>query len=235
MISVLIVEDDQMVAKLNKHYVESVQGFEVVGVANDGEKAWKFINHNNVDLIILDIHMAKVDGLAFLKEMRKKLIQADVIFVTAAQESETIDEGLKLGAVDYLIKPFEYERMKSALENYERRYHLLRKEHVIKQEDIDKITTKNPTHNQRPLPKGLHEKTLKKVRRYMQDHKDELLTSDEVAAELEFSRVTVRRYLEYLVSIGELTLEIEYGSIGRPSNKYKMRLNSEGVSVPTEL
>lgn len=221
MIHVLIVEDDPMVAKLNKCYVESVEGFKVVNTVNDGEKALEFLKKQDVDLIILDIYMPQLDGISFLKEMRKNSIEADVLFVTAAKETDKIDAGLKLGAIDYLIKPFEYDRMRKSLENYTERYNVLRSEDVIKQEDIDKITTKNPLGHTELPPKGLHQKTLKRVRKIMKENRGKLVSSGEIAEKIGVSRVTIRRYLEYLVSIQEIILEIEYGGIGRPNHRYK--------------
>ncbi|WP_026478595.1 response regulator [Alkaliphilus transvaalensis] len=221
MIRVLIVEDDPMVAQLNKRFVESIEGFKVLGVASNGEDALMFLKNNLVDLIILDVYMPKIDGLSVLKEMRKKFIKADVILVTAAKETENIDEALKLGAVDYLIKPFEFERLKSSLENYLLRYKLLQSKNTIQQEDIDRITKSSKIQNDAPLQKGLHRATLERIRGFMKKNDKESLTSEEIAEKVGMSRVTVRRYLEYLTTTEEIKLEVEYGSIGRPSHLYK--------------
>lgn len=223
MIKVLIVEDDPMVLSINKKYVGTVEGFKVVATAENGKDALEYLKKHSVDLIILDVYMPKLDGINFLKELRRRLINADVILVTASKEGESIDEALKLGAVDYLIKPFEYERLKSALENYIGRYQLLRGSNIIKQEDIDRITKRSNHLIENTLQKGLHKKTLERIRGFMKNNKEVYFTSEEVSEKLEVSRVTVRRYLEYLVSIDELKLEIEYGSIGRPSHLYKYR------------
>ena len=82
MINILIVEDDPMVSDLNKRYINSVEGFKVIGQARDGEAAMKFCRVHDVDLIILDIYMPKMDGLMFLQDLRKRKMDIDVILVT---------------------------------------------------------------------------------------------------------------------------------------------------------
>ncbi len=221
MIRVLIVEDDPMVAYLNEKYVSQLSQFKIVGKVNNGEEALHYLNNNACDLVILDVYMPKVDGIEVLKEIRKNFIKVDVIFVTAAKEHEIIDQALKLGAVDYLVKPFEFDRFKQALESYLVRHDLLLKKSQITQHDIDRMTK---MESKRPgeLPKGLQQKTLDKVMIALSEHQEEFLCADEVADLVGISRVTVRRYLEYQESIGALTCEIKYGSVGRPSYVYKM-------------
>ncbi|KGG81283.1 hypothetical protein Y919_01275 [Caloranaerobacter azorensis H53214] len=221
MIKVLIVEDDPMVAELNKRYVESVDGFSVVGIVSNGEEAMNFCRKNEVDLIILDIYMPKVDGINFLKEIRRRFMMIDVILVTASRETQNIDAALKLGAVDYLIKPFEYERLKKALENYADRCRVLQSSKPVKQEEIDAITKVCKMHENNNLKKGLHKKTLQRIRDFMKKHHNEYLTAEIIAEDIALSKVTVRRYLEYMESIGEVEIEVEYGSVGRPSHLYK--------------
>ncbi len=219
--NVLIVEDDPMVAQINKNYVESVEGFKVIGIATNGGNAMEFFKKNRIDLIILDIYMSKVDGISLLKEIRQKNMMCDVIMVTAAKESDKIDDALKLGVIDYLIKPFEYERLKKSLENYLNRYNLFKKKGSMKQEDIDKITMGTISLSGDNLPKGLNKMTLDRVTRYLEANRNKLLSSEEISDRLGVTKVTVRRYMDYLEKIGLIKQEIEYGSIGRPSYKYR--------------
>lgn len=221
MIKVLIVEDDPMVAQINRRYIETLNEFKVAQVVPNGEEALKFLRSNVVDLIVLDVYMPKLDGIMLLKELRRVSILSDVILVTAAKETGIIDEALSLGAVDYLIKPFEYDRLKKSLENYLVRYNLLHDKKEFRQEDIDKITNKVSSNAAGELAKGLHKKTLERIRGFMELNNERFVTSEEVAEEMKVSRVTTRRYLEYLASIGEVVTEVEYGSIGRPSYLYK--------------
>ena len=106
MYKVLIVEDDPMVAMINEQYVCRHKSFSVVGKCKDGDKALKFINENPVDLIILDVFMPHTDGFETLRQLRKEQCLVDVIMVTAANDRESLEQGLHLGVVDYLVKPF---------------------------------------------------------------------------------------------------------------------------------
>lgn len=221
MIKILIVEDDPMVAELNKRFIETIQGFKIVGIVRDGEEALHYLMNKKVDLMILDVYMPRLDGISLLKKIRNQFISVDVILVTAAKETDNINEVLKLGAVDYLIKPFEYERLKSSLENYKARFQLLKNNGIVEQADIDIITKSDIKNRATTLQKGLHKKTLERVRHIMNTKDGGVVTSGDIADKMQVSKVTIRRYLEYLITIGEVKLEIEYGALGRPSHLYK--------------
>ncbi|MCG8483098.1 MAG: response regulator [Clostridia bacterium] len=175
MINVLIVEDDPMVAELNKRYIQSVEGFSVMGIVSNGEDALNFCKKNKVELILLDIYIPKIDGIHFLKELRRRCMMIDVILVTASKESQNIDAALKLGATDYLIKPFEYERLKKSLESYLKQYKLLHSADTVKQEDLDKIRINFEMQGDNELIKGLHKNTLERIRTLMKDNGKEYL------------------------------------------------------------
>lgn len=220
MIRVLIVEDDPMVAQLNKNYVDSIEGFRVETIAENGEDALRLLNSQEFDLLILDIFMPKVDGLKLMKIIRERQMIIDVILVTAAKEVENIDEVLRLGAIDYLIKPFGYQRFKKSLLNYKERHFLLKSKKIIGQQDIDLIIDRKQTAQNKELQKGLHEKTLSRVRRLVSIYNKQSFSCDEMALKLGVSSVTLRRYLEYMSQIGEVKIDIEYGNVGRPSYVY---------------
>lgn len=219
MIKVLIVDDDPMVADINKRFISSVDGFEVVGIVNDGATAIGFCRKTNVDLAILDIFMPRMDGLHLLGEMRRRFPNIDVIFVTASKEMKHIDEGMKLGAVDYLIKPFEYERLRQSLEKYRDRFKWMERNKEVDQKDLDQYMTWS-FGNRTQVRKGLHEKTLMRLRNYLDTKKRIGLSSDMIADDLHMSKVTIRRYLEYLEEVGEVKKEMVYGTVGRPSYEY---------------
>lgn len=227
MINVLIVEDDPMVAQINRKYTESIGGFKVVGICNNGKEALENIKSKQVQLIILDLYMPKMDGIDFLKEIRKEHVMTDVVMVTAAHETNKLNEVLKLGAIDYLVKPFEYERFKEALNKFKLRYELLQGKTIINQEDIDKITNQNSVSLGEDFQKGINERTLYRIKNFIKDYKSECFTSEEIAEEMKLSRVTIRRYLEYMASFGELIRDIEYGEVGRPKTKYKASLDNK--------
>lgn len=219
MVKVLIVEDDPMVAQINKSYIESVEGFKVLNILKDGKEALEFLDENHVDLIILDIYMPRVDGLSFLMELRKRLITCDVIMVTAAKEVEKIQDAMELGVLDYLIKPFEYERLKRSLENYKLRKKLYKTKKSLGQEDIDSII--GVTSLDDVLPKGLNEITMDKILLFIGSNRLKSMTADEIAKEVGVTNVTIRRYMNYLETRGIIKRESEYGSLGRPCYRYR--------------
>ncbi len=116
MYKVLIVEDDPMVAMINEQYIGRNKKFCVAGKCKDGKGALEFLENNEVDLLILDVFMPYMDGFETLRQIRKKQISVDVIMVTAANDRESLEEALHLGIVDYLVKPFTFERFCMALD-----------------------------------------------------------------------------------------------------------------------
>ena len=125
MINVLVVEDDPMVAQLHEHYLSQIKGFNLSDVANNGDMALKLLSKKSYDLLILDIFMPTMDGLQLLAKIREYGFDVDVIIVSAANDKDKIKQALRLGAVDYIIKPFEFERLNLALNNYLKRYHIV--------------------------------------------------------------------------------------------------------------
>ncbi|WP_032123417.1 response regulator [Clostridium amazonitimonense] len=219
MISVIVVDDDMMVADLNKSYVENIQGFEVRKVLNNGEDALRYLMNNEIDLMLLDVYMPGLGGIELLEEMKKNSIMTDVILVTAERDASNIDKILKLGVVDYLIKPFRYVRIKKSLEGYRLRYNLIHDKTTLKQGDIDKITTNNLSTS--GLQKGISEKTLERIYKFMKENKGKIYTSELVAEKISMSRVTTKKYLDYLASIGKVATKLEYKTVGRPLTLYK--------------
>ena len=137
MINVLVVEDDPMVAQLHEHYLSQIKGFQLCDIANNGDMALKLLAKKKYDLLILDIFMPTMDGLQLLAKIREHGYDVDVIIVSAANDKDKIKQALRLGAVDYIIKPFEFERFNLALNNYLKRYHIVEEQNVIEQSDLD--------------------------------------------------------------------------------------------------
>lgn len=217
MIKTVVVEDDPMVLEINKSFVKEVEGFQIIGTFKNGNELLAFLNSNSPDLIILDIYLPDIDGLTLLKEVRKRNISVDVLAITAAQQGEIVAELLRYGVVDYIIKPFKKERLIEALLTYKNKYLKIGKKRNVKQEDIDRLFSRSNTGGN--LPKGLHETTLKMILKTLEDA-EEPLSAYEVAERVGISRVTARRYLDYLEKEGIAGKEVRYGNIGRPVNFY---------------
>jgi len=226
MIKVLIVEDDPMVAALNKKYVEQVAGFMVSGIAGNTDKAREFLSQVEIDLILLDIHMPGLNGIEFLGWIREQKRNLDVILITAASEIQQIQQALRLGAADYLIKPFEFSRFQDALLQYKNNYHKLQDKNRVSQQELDRLLRrKNPAGpepvNGQALPKGLTKNTLHTVNEVILLNGSETFSTDELAKAVNISRVSVRKYLKFLADIGYLDEDLIYG-VGRPIYQYQL-------------
>lgn len=228
-IRVCIVEDDPMVAELNRRYVSRVPDFVCAGVTHSAKEALHFLSSHQIDLLLLDIYMPDTDGLAFLSVLRKSHMQTDVIVLTAARDVRTVEESLRLGAIDYLVKPFEFERLQAALEVYRRRRNVAHSTESLSQEQIDRFIFNRDIAVD--APKGLDRDTLQMCMRTLQSFTlGQEVTADEFAHRLGVSRVTARRYLEYLAANDYLARGHQYGAVGRPVRVYRLVEQPRGDS-----
>lgn len=222
MINVLIVEDDPMVAEFNKRYLEQVEGFALKGIAASADEAVTILKREGIDLILLDIYMPGMSGLELLSQIRKIGEGIDIIVVSAASDSDSIKKALQYGAVDYLIKPFEFDRFREALATYRGRATLMQDQVKLSQVDLDKqIFRKYDTSKPGELPKGLNRDTLKLVWEHILETGKEPFSTEEISQRVGISRVSMRKYLSFLDEIGVLETEVLYGSVGRPVYKHR--------------
>lgn len=226
MIKVLIIEDDPMVSDINMKFVNKLNGFKVVGCAGGEEEAKVKIKELIPNLILLDIFLPKGNGLELLKWIRGRELFCDVILITADKSKGAVQEAFRYGAVDYLVKPFTFERFKEALTQYKERYENISVHEEVQQDTIDKFILKNSKEQvvkeENSLTKGLSMHTYEQIVNAA-GNKQVLFTADELAEELGMARVTVRRYLDHMVKENSLELEVEYGKIGRPTHFYKTK------------
>jgi DNA-binding response OmpR family regulator len=115
MMDLLLVEDDIDLQKVLAQYLE-LSGFHVY-TANHGKHGLKVFQENHVDLCILDVMMPVMDGLTLAGEIRKLDAAMPVVFLTARNQKEDRLKGLKIGADDYITKPFEAEELVLRLNN----------------------------------------------------------------------------------------------------------------------
>lgn len=220
MFSVLIVEDDPMVAMINEQYVQKNKHFKVVKSCRNGQDALQYLENNKVDLIVLDVFMPLMDGVETLKKIRENKITSEVIMVTAANDSSTLEDTMHLGVIDYLIKPFAYERFQIALEKFETKINSIKSITVLDQNSIDSILANAPSKKDKVLPKGIQENTLKLIENYFKDNKS-WQSGDMISENLGISIVTIRHYMNYLVESKQVTESVNYGTGGRPCMLYK--------------
>ncbi|MCR4943999.1 MAG: response regulator [Clostridium sp.] len=220
MIKVLIVEDDPMVALINRKYLEEIGNVEIVDTVMYEEEVLKVLNSKNVDLILLDVYLPGKSGIEILSDLRKQNYYQDVIMITAANSSEEIDKVFAYGVVDYLIKPFDFNRFKEAINKFNHKKSIIENNDKITQDDLDRMLKSTEEKEKITLPKGLNKRTFDKVIEYLSMNSNEDFTLREIARELKISNVTIKKYMDYLESIDKVVVEIEYGNIGRPELKY---------------
>ncbi|GAA0068742.1 response regulator [Clostridium sardiniense] len=222
--NVVIVEDDPMVALINKKYVEMIEDFQVVGTVSNKEDLIKLLEKNDVALILMDIYLPKENGIQILKHIRERGIITEVIMMTAADNTEEIKTAFAYGAIDYLIKPFEFDRFKKAIEKYNKKRSLLIGTSKLDQTAVDKLYSDNISNNEyRDLPKGINKTTLNKIYEVIENNKKEYWTIRQISKETGVSNVTIKKYIDYLESIDKAIVTIDYGNIGRPEYKYTFK------------
>ncbi|MEC0248406.1 response regulator, partial [Paenibacillus chitinolyticus] len=138
-ITVLLIEDDPMVQEVNRQFIERVEGFRVVGAAGNGLDGLKLAGELRPDLVFLDVYMPSQDGLETLRKLRAEALPVDVIVVTAAKDAPTIQQMVRRGVRDYIIKPFKFERVRDALEQYRAHREALAAEGALTQAELDAI------------------------------------------------------------------------------------------------
>ena len=228
---VLVVDDDFMVARIHRKFVEQVDGFEVVGEARSGAEALAAADQLRPDLVLLDIYLPDMSGLEVLRTLRGAGNQVDVLVVTAARDVDTVQQALRGGVVQYLIKPFTADAMRERLLDYERSHRSVtavqRVGGEVGQDEVDAIFhgSRKPTSHDAVLPKGLTSQTLDLVLGALRSRAGDepsTLSAAECAEQVGLARVSVRRYLEHLVSTGLAEVGLKYGAAGRPERRYRL-------------
>lgn len=111
----LLAEDDIDFAHVLKHYLE-IHNFEVYW-AKDGEEAWQAFSNGRFDICVFDVMMPKIDGFTLAEKCVDHNPEIPFLFLTARSQNEDKIKGLKLGADDYVVKPFEVDELILRLTN----------------------------------------------------------------------------------------------------------------------
>ena len=221
---VLIVDDDFMVARIHRGFVERLSGFEVVGEARTGAEAVDAAARLRPDLVLLDIYLPDISGLDVLSRLRAAGNDVDVLVITAAQDAETVQASLRGGVVHYLIKPFSFDVFRDRMELFAADRRRLRGAAELAQHEVDAVFAPRTEAAvpARRLPKGLTPQTAALVERAVRAAENDLAAS-ECADLVGLSRVSARRYLEHFVNSGLAEVHLRYGSAGRPERRYRWR------------
>ena len=219
MIDVLVVDDDFMVAKVHARFVDGTPGFRTVGMARTGADALRLVDELRPQLILLDVHLPDISGLDVLGQLRAGQHLVGVFVVTAESDMDAVREALHGGAMQYLVKPFTQDDLRSRLEHVKSTLDRLTSGSAD-QEQIDRAFGVPPAATQtESLPKGLSAETIVLVRDILTDADE--VSASECGERVGISRVSARRYLEHLAAKGEVEVRLNYGTAGRPERRYR--------------
>ena len=229
MIRVLVVDDDFMVARIHRGFVERVEGFEVVGVAATGTEAISLVAELAPDLVLLDLYLPDLFGLDVIHRLRAAGETCDVLVITAAKEADAVRRAVREGVVGYLLKPFAFAELEQRLRAYGAERERVAADGELTQEQIDAaFGTSGVTRRAAvTLPKGLSTETAAAVEEALRaaggGESGGTLSASECAERVGISRVSARRYLEHFVATGTAEVSLRYGTTGRPERRYRPR------------
>lgn len=199
--TVLVVDDNEGIRYTLKEICRFA-GWRVVEAAN-GMEAVTFFDIMKPDLILLDYHLPNGDGVSTTKSIRKRNKHIPIIILTADARQEVADSSMEAGATDFAIKPIKAPDLIARL-----RLNL----------KLSKLTA---DHYTAYVNKGIKQDTLMTIKNYL-FAQQKAVTIDELKSALPIAYQTVHRYLTYLESKGEVEVIAQYGSKGRPKNRYRL-------------
>ncbi len=175
----LLAEDDIDFGNILSQYL-SMSGFEVT-LARNGRDAWDRFNEARPDICVLDIMMPEMDGFTLAEKLREKEPGIPFIFLTAKSLREDMIKGLKLGADDYITKPFDPEMLLLRINNILRRiYTVVQDEYhishtVLKYNALELVT-----------PAGTEKLTLREAQllRHLMMNRNKALTREQILTEI---------------------------------------------------
>ena len=236
-IRVLIVEDEPTAAEALALHVGRVPGFGVAGHVRTGADALRRAAEGGVDLVMLDIYLPDMSGLEVLRRLRAAGHTVDVVATTRARDLSVVQAAVSFGVTQYLVKPFTSAVVRQKLERYSAyRASLAGGGLPVAQQEIDSLFgALRHTDEASGLPKGISQASLRTVVEALRmalerdatgahpavDEAIGARSAAQLAGALGMSRVTIRRYLEYLVDAGLARRQARYGGAGRPEFEYR--------------
>jgi len=229
MISVMIVEDDLLIAEAHRTYLSRLKGFSAVAVVHTAREAMQTAaaaasTDSPVDLVLLDLGLPDASGISLASALAGLRPAPDIIAITSERDLEMVRAAVAHGALAYLLKPFTFAAFRDRLERYRRyRSALPAGVDAASQEEVDRAMAELRVATDKSVaPKGAAPQTNDDIARAVRDDANGV-TADEVAKKVGVSRVTAWRYLERLADEGTVTRTTDYGGAGRPKTRYQWR------------
>ena len=114
----ILICDDAAFMRMMIKDILTKNGYNVVGEAENGAKGIEKYNELHPDLVLMDITMPEMDGIQALKKIREGDPSALVIMCSAMGQQEFVFQAIEAGALDFIVKPFDKERIKEAIRKY---------------------------------------------------------------------------------------------------------------------
>ena len=196
---VLVVEDEPIAAEAHTAYVGRVDGFEVVATVGTSQAALKTLQDKPIDVVLLDMNLPDRHGLDVVRAMRA---------------------AVSLGVVQYLLKPFVFATLRERLLAYRAyREQVTSGAEIGTQAEVDEVFAGARAAGEARLPKGMGEELLARISRLLRES-DAGRSASELGEALGVSRVTARRYAEYLCDTRVAVRRSRYAGAGRPEVEY---------------
>ena len=114
----VLIGDDALIMRKRIKDIATAAGWEIAGEAGNGEEAVAMYGEVSPDLVTLDIVMPKMDGVTALKEVMAADPSARVVMISAVDQRDKLTECIRSGAIDFIVKPFDTERLKRFFAKY---------------------------------------------------------------------------------------------------------------------
>jgi two-component system response regulator DctR len=181
-------------------------GHEVVS-ANEGLKGVELLKGHKPNLVIVDYHMPKYDGLSTVKKIREIDDTVAIMVLTVDERQEILEKFMLVGATDFSLKPVKAPDLISR---------------VNVNLQINSMQMKNKEQEQSVfVEKGISSATLQMIINYLEVQMEEQ-TIKEISKGVELAYQTVHRYIQYLIDNDQVELVSMYGKVGRPLNYYRL-------------
>lgn len=224
---ILIIEDDPMVRMINHKFLERIAAFQTATIVEceSAVAALALPDLAQYELILLDMYLPQLSGTEFLAALLKQQLHPQVIMMTAANDQQTLKEAVNYGVLDFLIKPFTFARFEQAMMKFTR-LQVVDDKHTVSQQDLDSLfqgggVAAPQTAQAKALPKGLTKLSLQRIVTALQALEADFSNQD-VADKTGLSRVSTKKYIDFLATIGFLSSQIVYQGSGRPLTKFRL-------------
>ncbi len=218
----LIGIDDENLVKVVEDYLTRMDMIFYFESTSNLETVQRLLKENEYDFMIASCCQHHDYNQKLLGWIRVMKIDIEVIYATHYNDLKHIQQAFRYGVCDYLLLPLTYPRFCNAIQRVVEKILFLNSQNQFTQKEIDDyISLAALEHKTCPdQSKGISHSTLERIEECLSDIKHPF-TADQIAEQVELSRITVRRYLENMVEKGILNTKMEYGKIGRPNKLYE--------------